>query len=183
MILAFCDLETTGLSREHHEIIQIAGVIWDSKTDTVIERFSEYIKPHSSIPPLITQITGISNKTVEKAAFSWDVLPQFYSFLKLNKVDYIIGHNFKSFDQKFLETQVTRYKLDVKYNIVFPEIIDTLTVARDLKKRGLINPPDCKQETLAKYFNIDYIAHSATSDTEALLLIYKKMRALDPKLI
>lgn len=183
MRLAFCDLETTGLSREHHEIIQIAGIIWDSQTDTVIDRFAEYIRPQANIPAIITQITGISNSTVFKASPSWDVLPQFYAFLKMNQVDYVVGHNFLSFDQKFLETQVTRYHLDKKFNIVFPPIIDTLKIARDLNKRGLIKTDNCKQETLAAYFKIDYIAHSATSDTEALLLIYKKMRALDPKLI
>ena len=62
-------------------------------------------------------------------------------------------------------------------------MIDTLVIARDLKKRGLITPIDCKQTTLAAYFGISYEAHTATTDTEALMQIYKRMRALDPKLI
>lgn len=183
MVLAFCDIETTGLSREKHEIIEIAGIIWDSATNTVIEKFTQYIKPNSSIPAIITSLTGISNKTVERAPKVWDVLPNFFAFLKANRVERIIGHNFKAFDMKFIEAQIARYKLDEKYPLTIPEIIDTLAIARDLNKRGLISTANNKQETLAAYFGIQYDAHSAHADVEALLEIYKQMRRLDPKLI
>ena len=37
MKIAFCDLETTGLSRDKHEIIEIAGVIWDNVEDLIVD--------------------------------------------------------------------------------------------------------------------------------------------------
>lgn len=185
MRIAFCDLETTGLSREKHEIIEIAGVIWDNVTDEIIDTFHSYIKPNARIPELITNLTGITNATVAQAEKSWNVLPDYYSWLKLNKVDAIAGHNFKSFDSHFLETQVERYKLKETYGEIPMdyEIIDTLTIARNLKKMGKINPIDCKQTTLAQYFHIEYNAHAALNDVKALIQIYREMRKLDPKLI
>ena len=77
MILAFCDLETTGTSREKHEIIEVAAVIWDSKEDKIIGEFNEYIKPNARIPSIITEITGITNSMVANSRKSWEVLPLF----------------------------------------------------------------------------------------------------------
>lgn len=182
MLLAFCDLETTGLSREKHEIIQIAGLIWDSKTDEIVGTFNEYIKPNARIPNIITEITGISNVTVQNARKSWDVLPDFFAWYKSYNCDYIIGHNFKSFDAKFLEAQCARYGLFEK-GIIMPPIIDTLQIARALKKAGKITTINEKQATLAEYFGIKYNAHNAIDDVECLVRIYRKMRMLDPKLI
>jgi len=185
MKIAFCDLETTGLSREKHEIIEIAGVIWDNVEDLIVDTFHEYIKPNGNIPPIITQITGITNYTVMNARKSWDVLPDFYSWLKVNGIKIIAGHNFKSFDSKFLEAQVIRYKLNERFAIDLSqyESIDTLTIARALNKAGKITTPDCKQTTLAEYFNIKYNAHSAIEDVKALVNVYRMMRKLDSKLI
>ena len=185
MKIAFCDLETTGLSREKHEIIEIAGVIWDNTEDLIVDTFHEYIKPNVRIPPIITQITGITNNTVMNARKSWDVLPEFYSWLKVHGVKIIAGHNFKSFDSKFLEAQVNRYKLNERYAIDLSayEIMDTLTIARALNKAGKIKTIDCKQPTLAAYFNIQYVAHSAIEDVKALVGVYRAMRKLDSKLI
>lgn len=183
MILAICDIETTGLSREKHEIIEIAGVIWDSVNDEILETFTQYIKPNSRIPSIITSLTGISDAMVANAPKVWDVLPNFFAFLRAHRVERIIGHNFIVFDLKFIEAQIARYKLNEQYDIYIPPVIDTLAIARDLNKRGLITTANNKQETLAAYFGIVYDAHSAHADVEALLQIYKKMRRLDPKLI
>ena len=45
--------------------------------DLIVDTFHEYIKPNGNIPPIITQITGITNYTVMNARKSWDVLPDF----------------------------------------------------------------------------------------------------------
>lgn len=59
------------------------------------------------------------------------------------------------------------------------EIIDTLAMARALNKNGKISTENCKQPTLAIFFHIEYEAHSAINDVEALIKIYQKMIALN----
>jgi DNA polymerase III epsilon subunit-like protein len=184
MILAFCDLETTGTSREKHEIIEVAAVIWDSKEDKIIGEFNEYIKPNARIPSIITEITGITNSMVANSRKSWEVLPEFYAWLKLNNVEKIVGHNFKAFDRHFLAAQVKRYELDVKFGInIDYDVIDTYHICARLNKEGRIKTVNSKQVTLAEYFGIEYNAHRAIEDVRALLQIYKKIRNIDLNLI
>lgn len=181
MILAICDLETTGFSREHHDIIELACVLWDTVSDKVIDTFHEYIRPSARIPALITEITGITNSQVSDARKSWDVLPDFYTWLQANNVDSFVGHNFDTFDSKFLEAQLARYNLVSKFRTLrfdYP-IIDTMKIARQLNKSGKISTENAKQPTLAAYFDIKYKAHSAIEDVLCLLEIYKRFRRLD----
>ena len=47
-----------------------------------------------------------------------------------------------------------------------------------MNKRGIIRTQDNKQPTLAEYFGIKYVAHSAINDVTALKDIYFKMLEL-----
>ena len=85
----------------------------------------------------------------------------------------VIGHNCKAFDLDFINKKNIFYHLT--NNTLNNNIIDTLALARELKKNNLIQVDNCKQETLARYFNIDYDAHSAIEDVQALVKIYQKM--------
>jgi DNA polymerase-3 subunit epsilon len=183
MRLIFCDLETTGLSREKHDIIEIAAVVWDNTNNAILDTFQEYIKPGSHIPAMITELTGISDYTVKGAQRSWEVLPRFYAWIKANEGQYFVGHNFKSFDSKFLAAQVDRYNITLAEGIKDIPIIDTLQIARELNKSGKIKTKNCQQTTLAEYFGIHYDAHEALNDVKALTQIYMKFRELDPKLM
>jgi DNA polymerase III epsilon subunit family exonuclease len=183
MRLIFCDLETTGLSREKHNIIEIGAVVWDNTTGAIIDRYQSYINPGVHIPPMITELTGISDFTVRTAPRVWDVLPEFYAWIKANDGKYFVGHNFKSFDSKFLAAQVNRYNITLAEGLKDIPVIDTLQIARDLNKSGKIKTKDCKQQTLAEYFGIHYDAHEACADVAALTKIYMKFRELDPRLM
>ncbi|MCK5838761.1 MAG: 3'-5' exonuclease, partial [Bacteroidales bacterium] len=70
---AIIDVETTGLSPHSEKITEIAILIHNGKE--VIEEFVTLIDPEKKIPYRITQLTGISNKTVEGA-------PRFYEVAK-----------------------------------------------------------------------------------------------------
>ena len=51
------DLETTGLSPQEHEIIEIGALkVRDGK---VVDRFMEFVHPDNPITPMITNITHI----------------------------------------------------------------------------------------------------------------------------
>jgi DNA polymerase III alpha subunit (gram-positive type) len=55
------DLETTGRSRQHSEIIELAAQILDPNGIPLEDAiFSELIKPNTPIPPLITELTTIT---------------------------------------------------------------------------------------------------------------------------
>ena len=59
------DLETTGLSPEFDEIIEISAIRFtnDNRTDS----FSSLVKPNHKIPEFITELTGITNDMVAQA--------------------------------------------------------------------------------------------------------------------
>ena len=85
----------------------------------------------------------------------------------------IIGHNCKAFDLGFLAKRCEKFS--ICWNISGINIIDTLAIARDLNKRKIISTENNKQETLAKFFDVKYNAHSALEDAKALIKIYDKM--------
>lgn len=181
MILVFYDLETTGFSKEHNDIIEIAAVAWDNETNEVKDEFKQYVKPMTAIPYMITQLTGISNATVYGSNHYWDVAPQFFAWVKNWNPQAMAGYNSTVFDWPFLAAQNKRYGLDMPN---FAQI-DVLKIARDLKKRGLLEGADLvnlKQPTLAAHFGINYEAHDAINDVRCLVEIYRRLRALDPRL-
>ena len=155
------DLETTGLDPYSGcEIIEIG--ITEIKNNQIVRNYSRLIKPKKSIPPLITEITGITNEMVENEEGIETVLPRFRKFLN-DRV--MIAHNAK-FDLKFLNYYLKKYDL--------PTIDNHLCTLEMLKKYKGKNK---KLETACNYYNIiNENAHRADSDTKAtaeLFLIIK----------
>ena len=102
------DLETTGLDPYSGcEIIEIG--ITEIKNDQIVRNYSRLIKPQESIPPLITEITGITNEMVRNEETIETVLPRFRKFLN-DRV--MIAHNAK-FDLKFLNYYLRKYDLQI----------------------------------------------------------------------
>ena len=184
MVLVFYDLETTGFSREHNDVIEIAAAAWDSKTDTIIDTFSTYIKPTTRIPDVIEKLTGITNLKVRNCPGYWDAAPTFFAWLTQVGCEKLAGYNNATFDSQFVVAQNKRYKLD--FNWQQYEQIDILKIVRKLKKEGcplLASTKDVKQTTIAAALGIEYGAHDAIEDVRALIEIYKIIRKHDPTLI
>jgi DNA polymerase III epsilon subunit-like protein len=81
------DLETTGFSRNYHDIIEICAILIDSNGvvhDKEVATFHSLVKPPAPISPLITGITGISNETVADAPSFQECGSDFIKFLKDN---------------------------------------------------------------------------------------------------
>ena len=75
--LAF-DVETTGLSPESDEIIEIGALkVQDGK---VCDRFITFVKPSEPVSERITEITGITNEMLQDAAPKEKVIPAFLDF-------------------------------------------------------------------------------------------------------
>lgn len=96
------DLETTGLSPEYDEIIEVACVQYRDGQET--ERIASLIQPGSRtkdnrfIDPFIESLTGITNHMLETAPRFEDVGEKVWDFLE---GEFIVGHNV-NFDINFL---------------------------------------------------------------------------------
>ena len=172
----FLDIETTGFDRRWDFIIELAAVIYDSQSKKVLEEFHEYVKPGKTIPDKIVELTGITNRQVNNCRDERQVLRDFIEFVSIEKPDTIVAHNGDQFDVPFIKSKAEFYFLPMKDL----SVIDTLKMARDLKPAvtdlTAQGRPSYKQTSLAKFYGINYQAHSAIFDVKALILIYEKMK-------
>lgn len=93
------DIETTGLSYERDDIIEIGAVKFDG--EKVKDSFQTFLQISSPLPPLITHITGITKDNLKDAPFLEDVYEDLLGFVGELP---IIGHNI-DFDLDFLATK------------------------------------------------------------------------------
>ncbi|NCQ52693.1 MAG: 3'-5' exonuclease, partial [Caldiserica bacterium] len=116
LTLIFFDLETTGLNPEIDEIIEIGAI--KVQNDEIKETFHSLVRPNKNIPKFITDLTGISEKDVEKAPRTEDLKDKIENFIG----DYpLIAHNV-IFDKTFLEKLLGK---ELKN-----EVFDTLELSR-----------------------------------------------------
>lgn len=152
------DLETTGLSPETDQIIEIGAL--KVKDGKVVERFMEFVKPDQPITPAITSITGITNEMVAGARTTEDIVRDFIEFCE----DYVlIGHNIM-FDYKFSK------KYAVAHGYSFEKKgIDTLKIARKVHKDFASK----SLGALCEYYKIEnQAAHRAYHDALATAKLY-----------
>ena len=179
------DLETTGLSPDSDQIIEIAIKQFD--TD---KSFSSLVKPIKKngryICDRIIEITGISNEMIdENGISSKSACEQLFNFIFENlskdiQPVFLLAHNGKRFDFIFIQRlfrAYTEYAITNKINIINMielykrfKYIDTLHLARFV----LPNISSHSQKNLAIYYNlIQENAHRAMSDILDLEYIYK----------
>ena len=72
------DLETTGLSPQEHQIIEIGAL--KVREGKVVDRFMEFVHPDKPITPMITNITNITNDMVAGARSCPEVIHDFLSY-------------------------------------------------------------------------------------------------------
>lgn len=159
------DIETTGLCKNRNRITEIAGLRVEN--NRIIEKFETLINPETSIPAEITQITGITDKMVEKKPTISEVLPNFLNFIK---DDILIAHN-SVFDMGFLKINTKKY-LDVNL-----ENKDICT--RNLARKIVPTIPSYRLSSLCNYFDIkNESAHRAMSDVYATTKLFLKFQAI-----
>lgn len=97
MKFAVLDFETTG-NQPTDEIIQVGLVIIDH--DLKIDRvFTSLVKPSTSIPPFITQLTGITDEDVADAPSLDDMMMEMVPLLN----DVVLVAHHAAFDFNFLQ--------------------------------------------------------------------------------
>ncbi|NJN77997.1 MAG: GIY-YIG nuclease family protein [Saprospiraceae bacterium] len=99
---AIIDIETTGVKPGGDRITEVAVVLYDG--EKIVDSYQSLINPECSIPPNITQITGITNQMVADA-------PKFFEIAKdlveITKGAIFVAHNV-SFDYGFIREEFAR---------------------------------------------------------------------------
>lgn len=176
-ILAFLDVETTGLDPQKHEVIQIGVVLAkqiprDGNMGPKIEKIEEFeikIKPER-IEDAEDDALRINGYTEADWMFAPDLKNAMEFISKKLEGTIQVSHNLtfdaafmdKSFERAGMENNMARYKLD------------TISIAF----ARLYNRPDVKYSLryLCELFQIkNDNAHTALSDAKALYEVYKKM--------
>ena len=158
--LAF-DVETTGLSPETDEIIEIGALkVRDGK---VCERFISFVKPSEPVSERITQITGITNEMLLDAAPKERVIPAFLDFCG---DEVLIGHNLP-FDYGFVRNQAKLFGLFFE-----KQGIDTLKIARSVHKGRQSNSLEA---LCGRYSIVNSSAHRAYHDALATAKLYQTL--------
>lgn len=157
--VTFCvvDLETTGGSPGGGDMITEIGAV-KVRGGEVLGEFQTLVNPHTSIPPFIAVLTGITNGMVAGAPTIESALP---SFLEFAAGSVLVAHNAR-FDVGFL-----RHFAD-RQGIPWPdfEVLDTVKIARRVVTRD--ESPNHKLESLARVFRAATTPnHRALADARA----------------
>jgi DNA polymerase III epsilon subunit family exonuclease len=172
------DLETTGLSPDGCEIIQIAATRFRNGSVVSGESFFSYCRPAQPISRFIQDYTGITDRDVRDAPRPIEVLEQFSTFVGDSV---IMAHNGHRFDIKFLESTCARHRTKTRS----VDSIDTISLSKRLfgTARGTGHSLDRVIERLRLNAS-EYRRHDARGDIQALADAVKIMwsrLALDPR--
>ncbi len=157
------DLETTGLSPEYDEIIELGAI--KVENGECCETYQSLVKPKCDIDEFIAELTGITNEMVASAPSIEEVLPAFFTFIGDGVV---VGHNV-SFDVNFIyDNRIRCFGEPFKNNY-----IDTLRISKKLY-------PDLSHHRLkdiVKLLNIEVSKeHRALGDCQTTYLCFEAMR-------
>lgn len=156
------DLETTGLSPQKNDIIEISAVRF--RGFRAVKAFTTLVNPDTGepLPPIITKITGIRDSDLIYEPTIGEIFQEFIAFLG---DDAVVGHNIKSFDIKFL--QQSGFDIEIPQRAYY----DTLGMAKKLIPSEEIQ--NYKLETLLERFGIvRSSSHRGESDSIASGILF-----------
>ena len=160
------DLETTGLSSQHDEIIEIGAVLM--KQGREVDRFQTFVDPGRKLDKKIVDLTGITDEMLVGAPKIEEVLPKFLAFVA-DRV--LVAHN-SDFDTGFIRAACS--KLGYEYNYT---AADTLILSQNL----LPQLNKFKLNIVASALSLpDFTHHRAADDAVTCgLIMYHLMNKLE----
>lgn len=155
------DLETTGLSPDTDEILEIGAL--KVRNGKITDRYMQLIHPKKPINDTVAQLTGITDEMVAASPEVTQVIPEFLEFCE---DDVVIGHNV-TFDYRFTKTFAGRQKLNFDHRT-----LDTLKIARVVLK----DLPSKRLGALCEHYHIvNEAAHRAYYDALATAKLYQML--------
>jgi DNA polymerase-3 subunit epsilon len=154
------DLETTGLSAQYNEIIEIGAILVDTQATQHLA-FQTLVRPSVPIPRNITALTGITQEMVDRDGVELTTaLTQFVSFIGELP---LVAFN-APFDMSFLEAAAARCGLSIG---------NPHSCALALARRAWPGLPSYKLSNLAKLGNLPLDnAHRSIGDCERAAVVY-----------
>lgn len=108
MLYSIVDIETTGNGYRGTKITEISIFVFDG--EKVVEEFTTLVNPERSIPPFITNLTGITNQMVKTA-------PKFYEIARkveeLTQDTVFVAHNV-NFDYNIIQDEFKHLGFEYK---------------------------------------------------------------------
>lgn len=157
------DLETTGISWQRDEVIEISAI--RVRGHQAAAQYSTLVNPMRHIPAAASRVNHITDRMVEGAPLLAEALEGFLGFIQ---DDILVGHNIQAFDMKFINKAVTeRYGKELGN-----DYIDTLLLAR----RCLPGLSHHRLLDVAGHFGIDTQgAHRALQDCAMNQQCYERL--------
>ena len=160
------DIETTGLSRQDAEIIDLAALRIEN--GEIADSFSQLVQPSDPVPLDIADLTGITNEMLQDQPTICEVLPSFLDFIGETT---IVGQNILNFDLPI----ITRCCKELAFGDITNPCCDTLPLARQC-----LDLTDYKLGTIAEALGIEpENAHRALADCETTYACFEKLRQMD----
>lgn len=157
------DVETTGAKTPPCRVTEIGAYrVHDGR---IVAEFETLVNPQISIPPFISQLTGITDEMVKNAPVFAEIA---HDWLDFADQAVLVAHN-STFDVRFLNHEIAR---------IFPgrRMINAHLCTVKLSRRifpGLLN---YRLHTVAEHFSIPiYNRHRAASDALATAEIFLRM--------
>jgi DNA polymerase III epsilon subunit-like protein len=173
--LAFVDIETTGIDKDKHEIIEIAAVITRMKDGelVVIDQLDVKIQP-KNIETAEPQALRVNGYNEADWLFATSLEEAMKLFVKKTEGAIFLAHNI-TFDYPFVEKALKDCGLE---NQMHFHKIDTLSLAF-----GILHTNDdlgkLSLRALCEQFAVENKkAHSAFADAYALYEVFKKLMKL-----
>ena len=155
------DLETTGLSSQKDEIIEIGAVRMQGGKE--LERFQTFVNPGRRLEQKIVELTGITDAMLTDAPSIETVLPEFLEFVG-DRV--LVAHN-ADFDTGFIREACRKQGLSYGFTSV-----DTLILSQNL----LPHLNKFKLDVVSNALSLpDFNHHRAGDDAVTCGLIFHKL--------
>lgn len=161
MKIIYFDTETTGLTPQDNNIIEIALLTVENRKIT--ETYDKLININTPIPEEIIELTGITNKQLQEEGIPEKTVAEDL-YYRLTPGTLMIAHNCQ-FDLNFIYELLIKYYpveeiMDKINNIYW---LDTLTVFKDRKKYPH------KLQDMVEYYNIPNARYHRAIDDVIML--------------
>lgn len=155
--LVVFDLETTGLDIVNDRIIQLSYI--KVHPDGKEERESLFVNPKKPIPPLVSELTGITDEMVKDAP----AFEELSSYLaeKFKGCDFA-GYNSNHFDVPMLAEEF--FRASINFDFSKCRLIDAQTIFHKMERRNLAA---AYKFYCGRKMEDDFEAHRADQDAEA----------------
>ncbi len=156
------DLETTGLSTESDDVIEIGAVKMEG--GKIVEYYNTLVDPKRHIPDQASEVNHIYDEDVKNSPYIEDIFGFFAQYCK----GYIlVAHNGNGFDFKIIRRLADSFGYPLN-NVMVDSLTEARNVLPSLRRHSL--------ESLCNHYGIiNQNAHRAYEDAEATAKVFVKL--------